>query len=139
MIAVHPPILPSTPSTCYDGFSSTKRRPFHYIGTAATTWGNKQFVNPPSISWVPRLAVYLTFPAMVIVSFPRLFVRLRSRQIGNDDCWLALLTANSDDMLIATRCLHSCCCKRLSGTLIPESTLLGNTPMSVLSHTMLFY
>ena len=97
------------------------------------------FVNPPSISWAPRLAVYLTFPPMVIVALLRLFVCLRSRQIGNDDCRLAVFTDNRDDVLIATRRPHSCCCKILSGTLIPESTLLKNTPRSALSHTTLFY
>ena len=44
------------------------------------------FVNPPSISWAGRLAIYLTLPIMVVAFSLRMFVRIRTRQIGADDC-----------------------------------------------------
>jgi hypothetical protein len=61
------------------------------------------FVDPPSISWAPRLAVYLTLPPMLLVACLRLFVRLRNRQIGVDDCKPALLINDCYDPLMTSK------------------------------------
>lgn len=44
------------------------------------------FINPPSLSWVGRLAIYLTLPLAVVAVTLRTYVRLRTRQVGPDDC-----------------------------------------------------
>lgn len=44
------------------------------------------FVDPVSISWAGRLAIYLTLPIMVIAFVLRAYVRFNMRQIGMDDC-----------------------------------------------------
>ncbi|KAI1385116.1 uncharacterized protein F4822DRAFT_383489 [Hypoxylon trugodes] len=53
------------------------------------------FVNPPSISWAGRLAIYLTLPIMVIAFILRSFVRIRNRQFGADDYLLSLGVASA--------------------------------------------
>lgn len=43
------------------------------------------FVDPPSMSWAGRLAVYTTLPLMVVFVALRIYVRGRSRLLGPDD------------------------------------------------------
>ncbi|KUI59688.1 hypothetical protein VP1G_06908 [Cytospora mali] len=52
------------------------------------------FINPPSLSWAGRVAVYTALPLMVVFLALRLYVRIRSRLIGADDC-LCLVAAAS--------------------------------------------
>ncbi|KAL5332697.1 hypothetical protein BJX70DRAFT_383319 [Aspergillus crustosus] len=53
------------------------------------------FVNPESISWAGRLAIYLTLPVMAVAVVLRAYVRLRKHQVGIDDYLLALGAASS--------------------------------------------
>lgn len=43
-------------------------------------------IDPPSLSWAGRVAMYTTLPLMLVVLVLRLYVRIRSRQFGADDC-----------------------------------------------------
>ncbi|KAI0470240.1 hypothetical protein F4859DRAFT_522738 [Xylaria cf. heliscus] len=43
------------------------------------------FVDPPSISWSGRLAIYLTLPLALAAMVLRTYVRMRNRQLGADD------------------------------------------------------
>lgn len=44
------------------------------------------FVDPPSLAWAPLVSVYGSLPLMIIAVGLRMFVRLRHKQIGIDDC-----------------------------------------------------
>lgn len=43
-------------------------------------------VDPPSLSWAGRVSVYTTLPLMLVFLLLRFHVRLRSHQVGPDDC-----------------------------------------------------
>lgn len=43
-------------------------------------------VDPPSVAWGARAAVYATLPPMILFLTLRLYVRVRSRILGSDDC-----------------------------------------------------
>ncbi|RAL07030.1 uncharacterized protein BO97DRAFT_438736 [Aspergillus homomorphus CBS 101889] len=48
------------------------------------------FVDPVSISWAGRLAIWLTLPIMAIAFVLRAYVRLKTKQVGIDDYLLVL-------------------------------------------------
>lgn len=43
-------------------------------------------VDPPSVAWAARVSVYATLPLMILFLALRLYVRVRSRILGFDDC-----------------------------------------------------
>ncbi|GJP90381.1 hypothetical protein CBS63078_3261 [Aspergillus niger] len=48
------------------------------------------FVDPVSISWAGRLSIWLTLPIMAVAFVLRIYVRLKSRQMGIDDYFLVV-------------------------------------------------
>ncbi|KAI1292596.1 hypothetical protein F5Y03DRAFT_400357 [Xylaria venustula] len=61
------------------------------------------FINPPSLSWTGRVAVYTTLPAMIVVLGLRAYTRVRIvRQFGIDDCDFRKFLGNSIDPMFTS-------------------------------------
>lgn len=53
-------------------------------------------VHPPSIAWACRASVYTTLAPMILFVILRIYVRVRSRMLGSDDCMLCSLFPSTD-------------------------------------------
>jgi hypothetical protein len=68
------------------------------------------FVDPPTISTLPRIFIYVTLPPMVIFVILRFYTRITiTRKVGIDDCMFSGLswTVGSDTDVGAGRSLCS--------------------------------
>ncbi|KAK5631974.1 hypothetical protein RRF57_007688 [Xylaria bambusicola] len=53
------------------------------------------FTNPPSLSWMGRVAVYITLPVMIVILALRVYTRTRIvKQFGIDDCMMLYTTSS---------------------------------------------